>query len=124
MSYQGVKFKTEFVSDEIVSDERIERLRYWCNQFHFRNLAPPYQGGSFWNLSFRLKDGYDDIIITGAKTDLGDNLPNDCFVKVESCNFEDRTVYASGTREPSSESMVHFAIYFKSYYPRHKKKMI
>lgn len=111
MSYQGVKFKTEFVSGNIPDDERIERLKYWCNQFHLHNLAPSYQGGSFGNLSFRFKDGCNDFIITGAKTDLGDNLANNCFVKVESCNFEDRKVYVSGTREPSSESMLHFAIY-------------
>ena len=38
-------------------------------------------------------------------------LNDDHFVTVHGCDFEKGIVYASGTRDPSSESMLHYAIY-------------
>ena len=111
MTYQGVKFKTEVIDSKATKEPRLEELKYWCREFHRCNFTPPYEGGSYGNLSFRLEDGKDPFIITGSKIGLKDELSDDCFVKVCSCDFEKRIVYASGTREPSSESMLHFAIY-------------
>jgi S-methyl-5-thioribose-1-phosphate isomerase len=110
-TYQGVKFKTVFENKLALSDTRIEDLKYWCRIFHKKNLAPPYPGGSFGNLSFRIRNGENNFIITGSRIGLKNSLTNDSFVEVVNCDFENKIIYANGTREPSSESMLHFAIY-------------
>ncbi len=111
MRYQGVKFKTEMVKKEVPNDPRIEALKYWARLFHHYGLAPPYEGGSYGNLSFRLQRGEDPFIITGSKIGLKDKLSADCFAKVLSCNLKKGIVYAAGIKEPSSETLLHFAIY-------------
>jgi S-methyl-5-thioribose-1-phosphate isomerase len=112
-NYEGVKFKTEFLSRKIPEDKRLEKLKYWCKIFHEKNLAPPYPGGSYGNLSFRIKDKELPFIITGTSIGLKDSLKRDSFVKVENCDLEKRTIYVHGVREPSSESMLHYMIYQK-----------
>ncbi|MCK4654033.1 MAG: S-methyl-5-thioribose-1-phosphate isomerase, partial [Candidatus Cloacimonetes bacterium] len=109
--YQGVKFKTVFGKREAPSNNRIENLKYWCRIFHKKNLAPPYPEGSFGNLSFRVKPGENLFIITGSCIGLKNSLTDDSFVEVTNCNFKNKIIYANGTHEPSSESMLHFAIY-------------
>ncbi len=111
MTYQGVKFRIEIVRKEFPKDSMIEELKKWCREFHVHNFAPPYKGGSYGNLSFRLEDGKDSFIITGSRVGLKDQLSDDCFVKVSSVDLKKKIVYAYGMREPSSESMLHFAIY-------------
>lgn len=110
-TYQGVKFKTVFENKLAPSDTRIEDLKYWCRIFHEKNLAPPYPGGSFGNLSFRIRNDTNNFIITGSRIGLKNSLTNDSFVEVVNCDFENKIIYVNGTREPSSESMLHFAIY-------------
>jgi L-fuculose-phosphate aldolase len=110
-TYQGVKFKTETLSREIPKDQRMEELKYWCKEFHEHNLAPPYEGGSYGNLSLRLRSGEEQFMITGSRIGLKNELSDDCFVKVSSCDLEKGIVYVHGIREPSSESMLHFEIY-------------
>jgi ribulose-5-phosphate 4-epimerase/fuculose-1-phosphate aldolase len=107
----GVKFTTEFLSTTVSSDARLEELKIWCAEFHRRNFAPPYGEFSQGNLSFRLRPGEDAFIITGSQVGWKDNLTDDRFVTVQNCDMEKGIVYASGTRDPSSESMFHFAIY-------------
>ena len=107
----GVKFKTEFVSTAIPSDARLEELKAWCAEFHRRNFAPPYGEFSQGNLSFRLRPGEEAFIITGSQVGWKDLLADDRFVTVHGCDMERGIVYASGTRDPSSESMLHFAVY-------------
>ena len=111
MTYQGVKFRTKIVSKEVPKDQRIKELKHWCREFHRYNLAPPYKGGSYGNLSFRLQNGKDLFVITGSRIGLKNVLFDDCFVKVSSVDLKKGIVYAHGVREPSSESMLHFAIY-------------
>ncbi len=109
--YQGVKFKTVFRKREAPNNKNIEDIKYWCRIFHKKNLAPPYPGGSFGNLSFRIRNGENSFIITGSRIGLKNSLTNNSFVEVENCDFKNKIIYANGTREPSSESMLHFAIY-------------
>ncbi len=111
MAHQGVKFRTEIISEIIPKDPRIKGLKYWCKVFHRYNLTPPHKSGSCGNLSFRLEDGKDSFIVTGSRIGLKDALPDNCFVKVSSVDLEKGIVRAHGTKEPSSESMLHFAIY-------------
>lgn len=109
--YEGIKFVTKVISEEIPVDLRINELKQWCAIFHKYNLAPPYEGGSYGNLSFRIKEGEDGFIITGSRIGLKKELTNDSFVIVQSCDLENNIVYECGVRKPSSESMLHFAIY-------------
>jgi ribulose-5-phosphate 4-epimerase/fuculose-1-phosphate aldolase len=107
----GVKFRTEFLSAAAPSDARLEELKAWCAEFHRRNFAPPYGEFSQGNLSFRVRPGEDAFIITGSQVGWKDRLPDDRFVTVLGCDLKQGIVRASGTRDPSSESMLHFAIY-------------
>ncbi len=109
--HAGVKFKTEFLSAAVPSDARLEELKMWCAEFHRRGFAPPYGEFSQGNLSFRVRPGEDAFIITGSQVGWKDRLPDDRFVTVHGCNMERNIVTASGTRDPSSESLLHFAIY-------------
>lgn len=109
--YRGIKFKTILTNPEPPADYRINELRYWCRIFDEKNLAPPYPGGSYGNLSFRIRQGENQFIITGTSVELKGGLKNDCFVKVTNCSIENATVYAEGKRLPSSESMMHFSVY-------------
>lgn len=110
MLYSGVKFKTKILSNKIPKDSRIKDLKYWCKLFHEKELAPPYKGGSYGNLSFRLKE--NEFVITTANTSLS-KTEDDCFAKVDFCDFKRGIVNAHGPKNPSSESMVHYAIYKK-----------
>jgi len=109
--YSGVKFRTILKEAEPPSDKRLDELRYWCKIFHDRNLTPPYPGGSYGNLSFRINPGGNSFIITGTSIGLKDQLDNGSFVKVTDCDLEKKIIYAEGQRCPSSESMLHFSIY-------------
>ncbi|MCK5535023.1 class II aldolase/adducin family protein [bacterium] len=111
MIYQGIKFKTKIINKEIPKHPGLEELKYWCREFHKFHLAPPYSGGSYGNLSFRVKKGEDSFIITGSKIGLKEKLSDDCFVKVLSSNLKAETIFISGIKEPSSESKLHLAIY-------------
>ena len=109
--YSGVKFKTILKDADPPSDKRIDELRSWCRIFHEKNLTPPYPGGSYGNLSFRIKPGENAFIITGTSIGLKDELDDSCFVCVTGCDFENKIIYAEGKRCPSSESMLHYSIY-------------
>lgn len=112
--YEGVRFKTTIVGVKVPTDNRIQELEYWCGIFHKCNLAPPYEDedGSYGNLSFRRRrrQNYNAFIITTAKTGLN-VLTNECFSNVSGVDFKQGIVYACGAKKPSSESMLHYAIY-------------
>lgn len=107
----GVKFETKFLHREVPCDPRLEDLKFWCGEFHRRNFAPPYGEFSQGNLSFRLRDGANAFVITGSQVGWKDRLTDDKFVTVSDCDLSRGVVYAAGLRDPSSESMMHFAIY-------------
>jgi ribulose-5-phosphate 4-epimerase/fuculose-1-phosphate aldolase len=107
----GVKFKVDFLSAAVPADARLEELKAWCAEFHRRNFAPPYGDFSQGNLSFRIRPGEDAFVISGSQVGWKDRLTDDKFVTVQNCDLTNGIVYANGTRDPSSESMLHFAIY-------------
>jgi L-fuculose-phosphate aldolase len=106
-----VIFHTEFTDITNPQDDRITELQYWCTQFHESNLTPLFKGSSLGNLSFRIKEDETSFIITASEMRIKDNPTEDMFVTVHSCDPLKNTVRASGTRTPSSESPLHFAIY-------------
>lgn len=105
------KFETEFESQEVVADFRIEDLKNYSKLFSDYNLAPPYPGGSHGNLSYRCNAQEDPFVITASMTALFEPLKAEDFTKVNFVDIEENKVYAEGTRLPSSESMIHFGIY-------------
>lgn len=111
MTYRGIKFRNKIVSKGVPKDPRIKELKYWCREFHLHEIAPPYKGGSHGNLSFRVQNNKTPFIITGSRIGLKKALSNNCFVKVSFVDLEKGIVYSQGTREPSSETLLHFAIY-------------
>lgn len=113
MSYEGVKYKTEYISEVVPADNRIDKLRKWCRIFHENDLAPYYPGGTHGNMSFRVKPGEDTFVITAARTSFAKELPPEAFFTITGVDLEKAIVYASGarSREPSSETMLHYAIY-------------
>ncbi len=113
MSYEGVKYKIIIGSETVPADERIDELRKWCRIFHDKGLAPYYPGGTHGNMSFRAKPGENTFVITAARTSFGKELPPEAFFTVNRVDLENAIVYVSGakTKEPSSETMLHYAIY-------------
>ena len=108
-----VKFKVEFAAGALPEDERIEKLSEWCLVFDKNGLTPRFNGTgrSLGNLSFRVTEGASCFIITGSTLDSKERLSQDDFVKVVETCPEKMIVIAEGTRDPSSESMMHHEIY-------------
>lgn len=105
--------------------KKLNELKYWCKIFHKYNLAPVHKGCSYGNLSFRARG--NQFIITASQLPMKDNLTDDCFVLVSS--LKNGIVYAHGTKKPSSESMLHYAIYRKrkdvnAIFHGHSKNML
>jgi ribulose-5-phosphate 4-epimerase/fuculose-1-phosphate aldolase len=105
------QFRTEFIDDQLVSDPRLKTLKHWGSEFHRLNLAPLYAGGSYGNLSFRVKPGSNEFVITASGLALKDKLTDDAFVLVSNVDLEHQVIQAHGQRIPSSESMLHHAVY-------------
>ena len=107
--YKGVKFNSICVENITPKDEKVNELMKWCKKFDELGLAPPYEGGSYGNLSFRTKNGF---IITCSNTAHGSASEND-FAEVVDCKLEqgEMNVYYKGRGSPSSEAFLHFEIY-------------
>jgi hypothetical protein len=105
------KFRIEVTSPAVPDDPRLAELKHWCSVFHQHELAPLYEHGSFGNLSFRVAPGLDEFFITASGLKLKENLSDDNFVKVLAVDLSGQSIKAEGSRPPSSESMLHYAIY-------------
>ncbi len=110
-SFHATKFKTFFADRAVPDDRRIGELKSWCDRFYRFNLAPRHKYGACGNLSFRLAEGELPFIITASGSVFQEPMADDNFVTVRSCDLDEGIVYAEGAREPSSESMFHFAVY-------------
>jgi ribulose-5-phosphate 4-epimerase/fuculose-1-phosphate aldolase len=103
-----IRFNSVFVSDKISSDTKIEELKEWSERFQRNGLTPEIEGNYTGNLSFRSKEGF---VITASGLKSKENLNNDCFVYVKNYDKQSNTVYIEGSRQPSSEAVMHFLIY-------------
>jgi len=111
--YTGPKFKTVFVHQHPPKHKGIAELAFWCSKFHLSGLTPAHQTGTAGNLSFRNTAENNSFIITRAGLKVKEKLSNAQFVLVKHCDIQKKIVYAEGTGYPSSESMMHYAIYSK-----------
>jgi len=114
--YSGVKFQVIFQKKIIVNAPKICELKKWGKKLsergfiqHYKNETEPERLSSAGNLSFRCDNGF---IITASYSDLAD-LRDEDFVEVLKANLQQRKIYVNGFREPSSETMLHYAIYQK-----------
>jgi len=103
-----IRFNISFVSDEVPRDARIDELKEWCERFQRKGLTPEFEGNYTGNLSFRSREG---VVITASGLKSKENLGNDCFVYVKNYDEQGNTVYIEGSRQPSSEAVMHFLIY-------------
>jgi ribulose-5-phosphate 4-epimerase/fuculose-1-phosphate aldolase len=103
-----IRFNISFVSDQVRSDSRIDELKEWSERFQKNGLTPEFEGNYTGNLSFRCREGF---VITASGLKSKQNLGNDCFVYVKSYDEKSNTVYAEGSRQPSSEAVMHYLIY-------------
>ncbi|HNW70912.1 MAG TPA: class II aldolase/adducin family protein [Bacteroidales bacterium] len=108
-AYNGVKFETVFINNAAPQNPLLEELKKWCSIFHEKGLAPPYPGGSYGNLSFRIQGHM--FMITGTCIGLKNTLDDSCFTEVVSCDPEKKEISVKGSRAPSSESFMHDLIY-------------
>jgi L-ribulose-5-phosphate 4-epimerase len=113
VTYVGVKYRVVRLTEQLPHDARIEELRHWCRVFHAEGLAPHYPGGTHGNMSFRVASGSKAMIITAARSSFAEPLPDSAFFMVHDADLERMTLKVSGDpqREPSSEAMLHYAIY-------------
>ncbi|MDD2411352.1 MAG: class II aldolase/adducin family protein [Bacteroidales bacterium] len=110
--YCGVKFSVDFLTKSAPkSSSDLLQLIEWCRYFDIHQLAPPYPGGSAGNLSYRKTSGKPEFIITGTKIGLKNNLTEKQFVHVVDVDFSTSKIKVNGLIKPSSESMLHWAIY-------------
>jgi len=101
--YTGTKFKTVFERKIPPRDAQIDGLVRWCRRFAELGLTP---GGS-GNMSVRSAEGF---IVSRTAGNLGLIKPDE-FVEVLKADVERKELCVAGAHEPSSESMMHAAIY-------------
>jgi L-fuculose-phosphate aldolase len=106
--YFGTKFTT-VITDQRLPDysDSIKELSKWCRKLASISPTPHRAGGFPGNLSFRTADGF---VITATEANLAD-IHREDFVEVEYVDIEKKRIYVKGSKEPSSESFIHNAIY-------------
>lgn len=101
--YVGTKFRAVFTSREAPRDPRIGELIGWCRRWARLGVV----GDTVGNLSYRTERGF---IINRTAGDLGTITPEE-FVEVLRADFAMRELTVAGAHEPSSESLMHAALY-------------
>ena len=101
--YAGTKFRTIFTHRESPSDKRVGELVGWCHRWARLGVV----GDTVGNLSFRTANGF---IINRTAGDLA-TITNSEFVEVLRADFGMRELTVAGAYEPSSESLMHAALY-------------
>jgi len=109
--YTGTKFTSIFLDNTPPQHECLSELISWCELFQKNGLTPAHNSGTSGNLSYRITTNSSEFIITGTGLQQKDTLTNEHFVLVKSCDIAQKTVSVFGCRQPSSESMMHYAIY-------------
>lgn len=101
--YVGRKFRTVFRGRQSMGGEVAFELAEACRLVASRIPAPANAG----NLSVRVPEGF---LVKGGGIELGEMEPENV-VLVHDYGHGSNTLIASGLREPSSESIMHYLIY-------------
>ncbi|MBU0614855.1 MAG: class II aldolase/adducin family protein [Nanoarchaeota archaeon] len=99
--YVGTKFKTIFLQREIPVIDNSNKI------ISIAKRLSKYFPNNAGNISIRTKQGF---IITATGSDLT-NLKADDLVEVTNVNIKHKEIVVNGTKEPSSESFLHNAVY-------------
>jgi L-fuculose-phosphate aldolase len=101
--YVGAKFRTVFAGRESPCDARLGELVSWCRRFAGLGIV----GKAMGNVSFRTANGF--VISPTATDPVG--ITGEQFVEVLKIDIARRELTVRGAGEPSSESMMHAAVY-------------
>jgi len=101
--YIGRKFDTKFLRGDFEFKELDEEIIKYCRVLSRKGLTPNKTG----NVSVRFENG---MLITAGGTDLG-KLNSGDIVYVLNFDFNDNTTFVIGSKEPSSETPMHWMIY-------------
>lgn len=114
--YEGVRFTRKQLSENKARFKRKEKkLIEACQFMAKRGLTPKVKGGYAGNASFKgkIKEGGSEkeiMVITASGANLG-SLKNKDLIEVTDCNFSEFTCSYKGEQKPSSETILHHAIY-------------
>lgn len=100
------KFETVFVGKENKSLHN-KKIIAAGKEIYKMGFAPELEEGFAGNISIREGDSF---LITATCSNLG-KLKEEDIVKVEKVDAEKNTVYAKGSKKPSSEAIMHYMIY-------------
>ena len=107
-TYEGIKFKTEFIGGACPVSEKLRRLNHWVYIFGELGLAPVHPEGAYGNHSFREEGNRFVITKTGMK-------PSEKLLASDYCLVEEDLqkglFLVQADHEPSSESFLHSLIY-------------
>lgn len=101
--YVGTKFRTTFLRREPPRDDRLAELTGWSHELGRRGVA----GDTVGNLSCRTAHGF---LINRTAGDLRTITAGE-FVEVLQADITGKALTVAGAFEPSSESLMHAAIY-------------
>jgi ribulose-5-phosphate 4-epimerase/fuculose-1-phosphate aldolase len=106
--YTGTKFTTVFNEKKMPDYSLVIReLRKWCRDLARISSTSQKDNSYLGNGSIRTESGF---LITATNANLADIRKNDV-VEVESVDMDKKRIYVNGSKEPSSESFIHNAIY-------------
>lgn len=110
-AYAGIKFDLDLAPGLVPPDPRNAELIRWCRRFDARGLTPRYPGGAHGNLSYRRAPGGAAFVITATQCTFDRDMTEADLVCVEAVDPVAGAVRAVGVRAPSSETLLHAALY-------------
>ncbi|MDR3629647.1 MAG: class II aldolase/adducin family protein [Desulfocapsaceae bacterium] len=107
--YTGVKFACLSEGATFEFDERLARLNSWAFVLAGLGLTPVHAAGAYGNQSYRT--GPASLVITKSGMIPEEALRAENFVLIEGFDEQLLTFRTRGPAEPSSESILHYAVY-------------
>lgn len=107
--YQGVKFKYRQTGESFHYDRRLTTLNSWAYLFSQLGLTPVHADGAYGNQSYRT--GSTSFLITRSGMTPTEQLIPENYSHVVRCDGAENTFITEGKAVPSSESLLHSALY-------------
>lgn len=108
-NYQGIKFGFQRVKNNFHYDRRLGELNRWAYLFSQLGLTPVHAAGAYGNQSYRT--GGTSFIITRSGMVPAERLIPENYCHVTGLDESSGTFITEGTATPSSESLLHHALY-------------
>ena len=111
MKQEGyVKFKTNWVKEELAATDKLQRLNHWRNKlFDLGLIGANKDGTGFGNISVRLEE--KRFLITGTSTGIIRKLTARHYTRVTEFDIDNNSLTCYGPIVASSESLTHGIIY-------------